>query len=49
MSHEKHNTGQWELPTLSEEGPVACMGNTNGFSLPDDLVVAVNPAMPVAS
>ena len=47
MSHEKHNTGQWEPPTLSEEGLAARMGNTNGFSLPGDLAVAVDPAMPV--
>ena len=34
---------------LIEEGLAARMGNTNGFSLPGDLVVAVDPAMPVAS
>ena len=29
----KHDAeGRWEPPTLSEEGPVARMGNTNGFS-----------------
>ena len=50
MSHEECNTeSQWELPTLSEEGPAAHMGNTNGFSLPGGLAVAVDPAMPVAS
>ena len=50
MSHEKHNTeGQWELPTLLEEGRVVRMGNANGFSLTGDLAVAAGFAMPVAS
>ena len=50
MSHGERNTeGQWELSTLSEERPVARMGNTNGYSLPGDLAVDVDTAMPVAS
>ena len=52
VGHEKHKTegaGKWELFTLPGEGPAARMGNTNGFSLPSDLAVAVDPAMPIAS